>query len=105
MSTRNRNESDKLNNINVRVLQFALFVVFIGAAMIIAPRVISSDPCLRDWDIECTTVDTATEVVHRISEFFILPVVANGAIIVLILVTITNFFTKVVKAVQGRTTK
>ena len=59
------------------------------------PRILSSDPCLRDWDIECTY---APEYVQKIDNISFGVLILGGAVIYAMIAVI--FFTLLFTAVE-----
>lgn len=60
-------------------------MIAVGFGLIGVPRLLSDDPCLRDWDIECTSAGVGLEILDLIGTFLV--VIATRVIpIVLVIV-------------------
>ena len=71
----------------VSIITFVVMaaMIAVGFGLIGVPRLLSDDPCLRDWDIECTSAGVGLEIIDLIGTLLV--VVATRVIpIVLVIV-------------------
>lgn len=78
----------------ISIITFLLMatMIAVGFGLIGVPRLLSDDPCLRDWDIECTSAGVALEILDLIGTFLV--VIATRVIpIVLVIVVAAEVVT------------